>query len=77
MSQFVTQVETEDGREVDVTVEYNFTPPRAATYWEPREGGVEIEGIISPVPLTTRQRGMIEQECIDAAWDTYYEWRRG
>ena len=63
--------------EIPVIVEYEFTPPRRATYWEPAEGGVEVVGITCARPLTKKEIDQIEQNCIDTVWEAYYEKVRG
>jgi len=73
-STFTTYVEDDQGTEHAVLVKYNWTTPRSATHWEPAEGGPEIEDIVSPVVLTKRQQEMVEQECVDYAWEC---WRDG
>ena len=65
-----------DGADVEhlVTVEYEFTKPRRATYWEPAEGGVEIESVTCKThTLTKHEIDVIEQRTIDNIWDDYYE----
>ena len=74
MSKFTTYAEHPvTGVEYEVVVEYNFTPPRAATLEEPAEGGVEIEDIHCMFPLSEQQHETVEQQCVDYAWERYYE----
>ena len=74
MSRFTTHAEHPvTGVEYEVVVEYNFTPPREATLEEPAEGGVEIEDMQCMFPLSDHQWKTAEQQCIDYAWERYYE----
>jgi hypothetical protein len=63
----------DEDNEHKVTVTYNWVAPRAATYWEPSEGGVEIEDVVcKTLQLTDDQIERIEQEVIDYAWEQYH-----
>ena len=74
MSEFTTFVYDENDTEHLVTVEYEFTKPKRATYWEPAEGGVEIESVTCRTHvLTSREIDVIEQRVIDILWEDYYE----
>ncbi len=73
---FLTEFETvaydDNDLEHKVIVTYQWIPPRSATYWEPAEGGVELESVsCDTLKLTQSQIDTAEQACIDNAWDTY------
>jgi len=73
LSTFTTTVCDDLDNEHEVIGTYQWIPPRAATYWEPEEGGVEIESVESKtLELTQHQIEYVEQECIDAVWEDYH-----
>lgn len=66
---FISHAENpETGESVDVEVHYRFTPPLAATYDLPCEGGCEILDIVAPFHLSRQQLLRVEQECATFAW---------
>lgn len=70
---FTTTVEDEAGTEHDVVVTYTWIRPRAATHWEPEEGGCEIDDITCAITLSKKQQERIEEECTEHAWDLWRE----
>jgi hypothetical protein len=61
------------GEDIPVFVEYEWTPPRRATQYDPAEGGVEIVSVKCDTRLAVREMENAEQSAIDAAWEDHYE----
>lgn len=66
-------------REIELRVTYTMTPPVAATYWQPAEGGeIEIVSVThegKPFKLTeAEEEALYEQVCERSAQDWADDW---
>lgn len=61
------------GEDIPVFVDYEFTPPRRATQYDPPEGGVEITRVYCEVAITAREADCAEQSAVECAYEAYNE----